>query len=286
MALTEPQYTVEQLIENIKRRCSVPTSQLTYTDKDFALLANDTLQGEVIPLIMSAREEFFVDKVDISMPSDRIIDFPNNTVASKVRAACYVQNTSPETLINIPRVDLDVVTGVGFNNFNTLAGFYIQGNSLVFYPKTSIPVSTMIRIYYYKRSLVLSEPSAYGRIQSIDTNANTVVLDFVPADWKNGSKLNAQKSGTPFEMSNEDLTIVTVSSPSVILDSVEGLSVGDYISTQGFVAIPQLPIEAHAYLAQLTAIKALEGLGDAQGKESAARSEDEAGFKTSSALYW
>lgn len=272
--MSGPQYTVEQLIENIKRRCSVPTSQLTYTDRDFALLANDTLQGEVVPLIMSTREEFFVDFHDIPMPSDRIIEFPSDTVASKVRAVAYMQNTSPLTLINIPRVDLDVVTGIGFNNFNTLAGFYIQGNKLVFYPNTSIPAGTQIRIYYYKRTLVLTDPGSYGKIVSIDPNTNTIVLDFVPSTWGANTVLNAQKANTPFEISNEQMTITTVSAPSLILDNVTGLSVGDYVTEQGYAAIPQIPIEAHAYLAQLTAVKCLEGLGDIAGKESAAKNAE------------
>lgn len=264
-----PQYTTEQLIENIKRRCAVPTSQLTYTNEDFSLLANDTLQGEVVPLIMSTREEFFVEHIDIPMPISRIIPFPDDTVASKVRSVCYMQDTSPLTLINIPRIDLDVVTGIGFNSVCTLTGFYIEGNNLVFYPNTSVPVGTVMRIYLYKRTLVLAEPSSYGRVTSVDPNTNTVVMDFVPPTWTTGTVLNSVKSTPPFNATNSGIVVVTVSAPSIILDTVEGIGVGDYISDVGYSAIPQVPIEAHAYLAQLTAAKCLEGLGDTQGMENA-----------------
>lgn len=68
--------------------------------------------------------------------------------------------------------------------------------------------------------------------------------------------------------------LLNVSAPSVILDSVEGIEVGDYISDLGFSAIPQIPVEAHAYLAQLTAVKALEGLGDRTGMEAAQEKAD------------
>jgi hypothetical protein len=110
-----PQYDTEQLIANIKRRCLVPTSQLTYQPEDFVDLANDELQGEVVPLLMSTREEYFVTFVDIPCPSDRTITIPKETTASKVRSVCYVQQSSPLVLINLPRIDLDVVAGVGFN---------------------------------------------------------------------------------------------------------------------------------------------------------------------------
>ncbi len=57
------------------------------------------------------------------------------------------------------------------------------------------------------------------------------------------------------------------------MDSVAGIEVGDYISEYGYSAVPQIPVEAHAYLAQLTAQMALEGLGAA---EQAARAEKKA----------
>lgn len=264
-----PTYDMEALIENIKRRCSVPTSQLTYTNQDFADLANDTLQGEVVPTIMSAREEFFVHYEDVAVPASRILTFPTNTVASKVRAVAYVRNTSPLTLINLPRIDLNTVTGIGFNNYNTLAGFYIQGNQLQLYPNTSVPVGTTIRIFYYKRTLNLTAPGTYGRVISVDSNTNTVVLDFVPNDWTTGTQLNAVQGTTPFEASNELVTVVSVSSPSVVLDDVTGIAEGDYISEYGFSAVPQVPIECQYYLAQLTAAKCLEGLGDREGERAA-----------------
>lgn len=265
----KPQYTVEDLIANIKRRCAVPTSQLTYTLEDFTLLANDEMQDEVVPLIMSTREEMFVDYYDVSSPADGVIPFPPETVGNKIRSVCYVQQAQPLVLANLPRIDLDVVSGVGFSNWATLAGFYIQGNDLILYPNAVVPANTQIRIYFYRRTLVLADPSSYGRIQSIDTGTNTVVMDTVPVSWEVGTQLNAVSQETPFQTLNSTLEISAVSSPSIILNNVDDLSVGDYISDLGFSAIPQIPIEAHPYLAQLTAAKCLEGLGDDRGMEAA-----------------
>lgn len=264
-----PQYNVEQLIENIKRRCSVPTSQLTFTDEDFALLANDELHGEVVPLMMSTREEYFVEWYEVNTPADGVISFPDDTVASKVRTVAYRQPGSPLVMNNLPRIDLDIVTGVGFANFNTLAGFYVQGNDLVLYPNTSVPVGTPIRIYFYKRPLVLAAPSQYGQIESIDVNTNQITLSYVPYDWTTGTVLNAVSSTPGFKVTASALTIVSTSAPSITLDTVDGLSVGDYVSNEGYSAVPQVPIEAHAYLAQLTAAKCLEALGDNVGNQAA-----------------
>lgn len=262
-----PQYDVSALIENIKRRCSVPTSQLTYTDEDFAVLANDEMQGEVVPLIMSAREEYFVKYVDVAIPADGVIPFPENTVGGKVRSVCYLQQANPLVLNNIPRIDLDVVAGVGTQPMRS--GFYIQGNDIVLYPNVSFSGTGQIRIYYYKRTLVLAAPEQYGQIVSIDTGTNTLQLSSLPAGWSVGTKLNAVSSTPGFDVTSSEMTVVTLSSPSVVVDSIDGLSVGDYVSEQGYSAVPQIPLEAHAFLAQITAAKCLEGLGDAAGMAEA-----------------
>lgn len=262
-----PQYATEQLIENIKRRCAVPTSQLTYTENDFTLLANDEMQGEVVPLILSTREEYFVDFIDVVATGNEI-EIPDYCVGEKLRTVALVCQTSPLVLVNLPRIDLDVVAGIGFTNFLTLAGFYVQGNKLMLYPTQSIPQNQTVRLYFYRRTLVLAEPSAYGIVRTINTGTNTAQLSFVPNDWDVGTVLNSVSPTAPFKVTNSAMTITAVSSPSIVLDNVTDLSVGDYVSMQGFSAIPQILIEAHPYLAQLTAIKVLEGLGG-QGMENA-----------------
>jgi len=267
--MAKPSYDVEALIANVKRRVSVPTSQLTYTDQDFTDLANDELQGTVVPLIMSTRAEYFVDHYDVSSPADGVIPFPGGTVGNKVRSVCYMQQSSPIILINLPQISLDVVAGVGFTNYNTLTGFYIEGNNLHLYPNTAVPTNTTIRIYYYKRTLVLAAPEKYGQIVSIDTGTNTVILDFVPSDWEIGTILNAVEGESPFNITSEETTITAVSSPTVVLSSVDDLEVGNYLSEESYSAVPQVPVEAHAYLAQLTAAKCLEGLGDYNGMKAA-----------------
>lgn len=267
--MARPQYNNARLIELIKLACAVPTSQLTYTEADFVNLGTRILQTIVVPLIMSTREEYFVKFEDIQTPADGFIDFPSDAVGSKLRNVCYISQLNPLILVNLPRIDLDVVAGVGFFNQVTLAGFYIQGDQLCLYPNTSVPTNTPIRLYYYRRTLELAAPAEYGQVISIDPMANTVVLSNVPLDWAVGTELNAIESQPNFQETNSLFTITAVSSPSIIVDSVDGISVGDYISEAGYSAIPQIPIEAMNYLAQCVAVVALEGLGDREGMKAA-----------------
>lgn len=265
----KPQYNTEELIKTIKRACAVPTSQLTYTDEDWTALANDMLQTKVVPLVMSTREEYFVTFEDVFSPADGVIPFPKQAVGSKLRTVAYISQQNPLILINLPRIDLDVVAGVGFYNIWTLAGFYIQGENIVLYPNTSVPTNTPIRLYYYKRTLYLAAPDQYGRVVEVDPLTGTITLDYLPLTWQVGDTLNSVSSEPNFTVTNPLMTVSALSSPTIIVDNVEGISVGDYISQEGYSAIPQVPIEAMNYLAQLTAVIALEGLGDREGMAAA-----------------
>lgn len=264
-----PQYATAQLIGLIKLACAVPTSQLTYTNDDWVNLATRCLQTIVVPLIMSTREDYFVTFEDVLSPFDGVIPFPEAAVGSKLRNVCYISQQNPLILINLPRIDLDVVAGVGFYNMVTLAGFYVQGENLVLYPNTSVPTNTPIRLYYYRRCLELAAPDNYGQVQSIDAMTNTIVLDNVPLSWEVGTELNSVDSQPNFLLTNSSFTITAVSSPSIIVDNVDDISVGDYISDAGYSAVPQVPIEAMNYLAQCVAVVALEGLGDRDGMRAA-----------------
>ncbi len=271
--MAAPAYDMEAMIADIKRRGSIPTSQLTYTDADFTKICNNELKDTVVPLLMSCREDYFVDYIDVSVPSDGVIPFPSNTVASKVRNICYVQQSSPLALVNLPRIDLDIVAGVGYAANQTLSGFYIQGNDFVLYPINSVPVNTTLRIYYYKRTLVLAAPLEYGRVTVVDHGTGTITLDYVPTSWAIGTELNTISQLSGFGVENTS-AITSLSSPTIIVDDSTGIEVGDFVSETGYSAIPQVPIEAHGWLAQLSTAKCLEGLGDGAGEERAMRKAD------------
>jgi hypothetical protein len=262
-----PQYNTEELIDNIKRRCSVPTSQLTFQDADFVALANDELQGEVIPLIMSTREDYFVDSVDVTCPASGVIDFPDAAIGAKLKAVAVVQQDNPLTLWNLPRIDMDVVTGI--KTVIAVSGFYITGNTLNIYPTPGDLSGRTIRIYFYKRSLTLATPADYSVITAIDTGTNTVSMSRLPTGWAANTQINSVSSVGAFNITNELATISSVAGLDIVLDNVTGMVVGDYLSGLGYSAVPQVPVEAHGYLAQLTAAKCLEGLGDREGMKAA-----------------
>lgn len=269
-----PQYNVANLIANIKIRCAVPSSQLTFEDTDWAEMASNTLQDEVVPLVMSTREEFFVTYEDVVLPATGIVPIPSEAVGAKLRSVCWLQQSNPLQLFNLPRLDLDVVAGIA-NNAMTVGttvpgafgGFFLQDNSIHIWPSTGIVGGNILRLYYFRRALQLADPRSYSTVLSVTDN--TIVLERAPASFEVGSIVNTVSSLPNFAITNSGATITAVSSPTIEVDDATGIEVGDYISLQGYSAVPQIPVEAHAYLAQLTAVFALESLNDEAGANKA-----------------
>jgi hypothetical protein len=126
-----------------------------------------------------------------------------------------------------------------------------------------------LRLYYFNQPLILTAPVNYGKVTAVNTGTNTVTLDNVPDFFTAGLQVNAVKGQPNFDTSLELATIVSTSSPDVVLSDVTGISVGDYLSEYGYSGVAQIPAIWRGYLAQLTGAKCLEGLGDKDGAKVA-----------------
>jgi hypothetical protein len=251
-------YTTKKLIESIKRKGSIPSNQQLFKTQDFLDLANDEMDSIIVPLLMSVKEEHFVSYVDLDLSTSSSVEIPSDAIGSKLRE---VSLQSGKDFYSLPRLDLDETS----SSYQTGTGFYIQGNSIVIHPSQS----GKVRLHYYKRPLQLVPSTEGGQIKSINTDTNEVTLSFVPAVWQSGDVLNAVQQVQPFAATNSSFTIVTTSSPAIIVDSIEGLKIGDWVTLQGKSVIPQLPIEAHNVLAQAVTVKCLEAMADNNGMANA-----------------
>jgi len=265
-------YTTTSLVAAIKRRGSIPTAQQLFTDTDFIDLANDELGSNILPLIIKTREEYFVSYTDYNVGDYMVdgqvkINIPYNAIGGKLRDVCFVTNSSSNpVLISLPRLSLEDISA-GYIDFAKPSGFYIQGNYIILYPNT-VNQGT-VRLYYLKRPSKLVSTSEAGYITGINTGTNEVTLSFVPNDWTTADTVDIIQPIQPFSIMKTALSISAISSPTITLSSVEGLSVGDWVCLEGESTIPQIPIEAHLTLAQATVVKCLEAMGDREGMQAA-----------------
>lgn len=265
-------YTTDALIASVRRRASVPDSQQLFDDDDLVLLLSDELQSVLVPKIMTVNEEYFVTYSDTTtVANQESYDIPSRAVATKLREVAYI-GSDGISFSNIPRIGVDQISNY-IVSYQTPGGFYPRGNQIILYPAPT--AATTLRMWYFDRPFTLTTVVNSGRITSINTGTNEIVLDNVPATWTVGTALSIVKGKPGFDTRFHETDIVALSSPTIELDSVENLEVGDYVSEQGYSCIAQIPYEAHHVLAQAGAVKVLEALGDREGMKIAQAKYDQ-----------
>lgn len=254
-------FTTDTLVSLIKRRGAIPTNQQLFAAAAIVDMANDEMKLNMVPLIVSAREEYFNAYEDQDIVADQSdYDIPTDAIAMGLRSVGIVRS---DVYYPLPRLTLEEAS-----RDTAVTGFYVENNKVVLYP-TPTDTSATLRLYYFRRPLNLTVVTEAGQVTEINTGTNTLTLTFVPTTWGTGDKLNSVSQRQPFNTTNTEMTIVSASMPTVEVDDVTGVEVGDWVTVQGDSVIPQLPEEAHPVLAQATVVKLLEALGDREGMKAA-----------------
>jgi hypothetical protein len=263
-------YTTTELVASIKRRGNLPNAQQLFTDDALITLASEEMLINIVPLLMNVREEFFVTYSDFSVSKTDIgfveLDIPYDAIGAKVREVCYVHNNS---LIPIPQWGLDQTISNSRMDYQKSNGYSIRGNKIIINTGYMPDSTGTVRVYYFSRPLELISQSQSGKITSINTITNELTLSFLPNTWVVGDTVNIVGSAQPFETKVKSVAITASSFPLLTVASLTGISVGDYVSLEGYSPIIQLPVEAQKVLAQATVVKCLESLNDAQGLQAA-----------------
>ena len=262
-------YTVNGLIATIKRRSSMPTLNDTFTASDYINMANDEMDNTIVPLIMSVREDYFTTYIDVDVPNGTTlplnVTIPARAIGNKIRDVQWLDNQG-NTIGVLPRLNPNEYPTPPWGPYSP-SGFWFENGHLVIRGQ-SIPSNTL-RIHYFRRPNYLVPTSESAIIEDIDTDTGEVTLDVMPSGWTVGDLVNGISPNPSFVTTAADLEITVVNSPIITLDSVEGLSVGDYVALNDESPIPQLPLEGVSVLAQATVVKVMEAIGDRAGMQAA-----------------
>ena len=97
----------------------------------------------------------------------------------------------------------------------------------------------------------------------------------IPDKFLNNSKFDFTQKESPNKIIAYDLFVNRIDQNVKVMtfpkDSLEEISIGDYITIQEETIVPNIPTELHPILAQRVAVACLEAMGDEQNKQSAER---------------
>jgi hypothetical protein len=254
-----PAYDSSYLIDQVKRRGSLPTSQSLFTTDKLLLMLNDELKTRITPTMMAAREEWFVTDYDITADgSTKEYSIPVNAIGGKLRGV-FIIDTDGRQEKQVPRLDPDQLFDASF-------GFFVKNNKIIFYP-SAISQAKTIRFQYFRRADDLVATSAAGLITSV-ASGSVDISGTPPTTFSNGASVQIISGNSPF-FPVISTTISSVAGSTINVGATTGATVGDWICLAGQSVFPQIPVELIPLLCQATVVRCLEALGDSEGMNSA-----------------
>jgi len=263
-------YTTNTLIDSIKRRASIPENQSTFQEEDFLAFINEELSLNMVPMIMSLHEDYFLFQQDDALVANQAdYPIPSRAVGNKLREIQYVD--SNDNVFEMTRIGVgDIPDFQGAFTQNHAYTFYLKNNNVVLIPKPTSSVVGSLRFYYYIRPSELVPESRVGIINDINTVTNTITVSnsTFPTNFVLTETYDLYKAGSPHSQLSIDITASAIDSSTKTITFSElptQLAVGDHVALSCESIIPQVPSDLHVLLAQYVAERILESIGDAQG---------------------
>lgn len=258
-------YTVDVLVDDVKTTGTVPSAQPRFSDTNIIRIMNRILQSKIVPMIMGAREEYFVDFEDFTIIQGNQTGYPipTDAIGMKIRDVVLVNQSGVLNLTGLPRLSLEQVSGYYFGQVVPF-GFYIQNNNVILWPPNQTTPSRTLRMYFLRRTNVLTSSNNCAQIASIGGNICTCESP-IPASWTVGYTVNVIDNNPGFNTVSRNLEITAISGNDVTLDDVTDLESGFWIAQEGYSPIAQIPVEVQQLLVQATTLEILKSLGDTEG---------------------
>jgi hypothetical protein len=251
--------TVDQLVANVKITATVPENQVLITTARLLAMADEEVQNELIPLIDSLNQEFFVRiEEEQTVSNQQTYKIPYRAIGRKLRDLKGRDGNTIRSLTKLAVEDEDQ-----FNIASSVMGFNIKGDRIYLYP-TPTDNTLYLKKYYLFRPSKMVESAAAARIAGI--SGNVITCQSVPATFLAGTTIDFVEGRSGYTTLDFDKSITNVSGLQVTVSSAPtDLQIGDYIALAGQSPVVQFPDECFSYLVQRTAKRLLEAIGDFDG---------------------
>jgi hypothetical protein len=253
--------TADQLIESIKRRASIPTSQDTFTDEDLLEFANEELQLGVVPGIMSVHEDHLLFEEEVAIEANRSdYEIPHRALGNKLRDVQF--KVGENNLTELTRIGI----GERFSEYSSetnIRKFYVKGNKVVLNSSVGAQPNGSLVFVYYIRPSSLVKLENVGVIQGIVDNGDgtsSLVVSNIPSTFTTSITYDLYKADSPSSILKKDLTSSNIDTGSKSIK---------FNTADMPQAIAQIPTELHPLLAEMVACRVLEALGDTQALQNA-----------------
>jgi hypothetical protein len=262
-------YTTDALISSIKRRITLPDAQNLFSDTDLIAFLGDELSSNVIPLVHSVQQEYWVYRQDVPLVQGQTnYTLPVRGVVNGLRLLTLVDNGGNEIEFPLLRPENTASTYNWLSPYSTstLYGFNFEDDHIVMFPQQVVanPVMT-VRFRYERQPSQLCATADAAQITVIA--GTTVTVNEIPTGWSTSTVVDLVKGTPAFNAKADDLTISSVNTGALqlTLPSLPATAaVGDWISVAGTSPVPQIPYQMFPYLCQCVANTCMAGMADSE----------------------
>ena len=243
-------------LNQVKMKATLPDGR--YTNTEILNIANDVLLSQMVPLILSLKEEYYVRPDTQNITQDTAsYTIPYRAYGLALREVKRLSNTS---IVDLFRIDPTDVTST---QTGTPTSFYLEGHDVVLYPTPQSTVDTLKLSYFITPSKPV-ESTAVAAITAIDT-ATGVITTTPVSTWTTSDTFDLVSRRNGHKSLAIDLTASVVGASSMTFtasDLPSGLAVGDFVCLAQEAPFLQIPDSGFGLMVQMTANELLEDLGD------------------------
>lgn len=245
-----------ELVSSIKINGAVPENQADFSDESILALADEVMQQTLLPVILSAKEEYFVFEQRFPIVAGKKkYRIPSRAIGATLRDVLLERGTSISSVNQMNAEDIQS------SSQGTPSSFYLEANSVCLYPTPSIS-DGVLNLKYFIRPAMLTPVTNASRVTSIDTATNTITLQAMPAIFGPTPIVDFTKGTAHYEPLSLAHAVSAIVGTSLQLPTLPlDLEIGDWVSLSGYSPVPSIPEDYHGVLSLLTASKILQSLG-------------------------
>jgi hypothetical protein len=242
------------------------SSDETLSDTDLLAFADDEIQSYIVPLVLSANEEYFVTYKDVSVVAGTAnYDIPDRAIGGRLRSVQLSDGNGG--FYDLTRIEPESQDEYSFSGSET-SGYLIRGNEVVLVPTPG--ASDTLRLGYYRRPNRLVALTAVGTLAAAPSASTSLTLASTkPSTFVSGESMDLIYATPGFDSISDSNALTAASGTSLTLTTAVTASIGDYVCLAGETPIPQIPVELFPLLSQRIVARACEAMGQPQKAQMA-----------------
>lgn len=271
--------TWTELLDDLKVRGMIPTSQSTFTEARLLNIANATMRSKMLPLIDKVQEGYYSYDVDTALNATGQYNIHTRAVGGKLLDASLINGNDRLQLTRYFEEDLEEIDTPPGNY-----GFYLKRSQIILVPRVPSGWTSLRQTFLLRPPQIIATTSG-AQISAINTGTGVVTCSSVPSSWTTSNLFDMVQAEAHFDTLAIDLPIsaITTGTSGTLTFAAASLpsrlAVGDWIGLAGQSPVVQMPVELFPLLAQECANVTLRGQTDLTaynlGVEEAKRLKEE-----------